>query len=401
MMRRKSQHLLALSNRISAMIRKLGSAFKSRLVAFIAIGLTAALLLAVASLEGQSGAQPPAPSPSKTTEQVFKNIQVLKGIPSDQLIPAMQFISSSLGVQCDFCHMAGAFEKDDKKPKQTARKMMQMMIIINQENFDSHREVTCNTCHRGSPKPVAIPAISADATPPLPQGLDEDQPPANFPSVDQILAKYVQAVGGMDAINKITSRSASGKITLGPRQFPVQIFDKTPNESAVFTHLPNGDSATIYNNHQGWSSTPGRPVRDMSSADSAAAALDADLQFPADANHIFKELRITGEEKIGDKQTYVMAGAREGQPPTRLYFDQQSGLLLREVRYADTPLGLNPTQIDYADYRDQGAVKTPFQWTISQPRGRSLIQIEQMQLNVPIDDSKFAKPSAPPAQEKQ
>jgi hypothetical protein len=354
-----------------------------------------------ASLKAQSGAQPPVPSPSKTTEQVYKNIQVLKGIPSDQLVPAMQFIASSLGVQCDFCHMAGAFEKDDKKPKQMARKMMQMMIIINQENFDSHREVTCNTCHRGSPRPVGIPVISADATPPLPQGLDDEKSPANLPSADQILAKYVQAVGGMEAVNKITSRTATGKITLGPRQFPVQIFDKSPNENSVVTHLPNGDSATIYNGQQGWSSTPGRPVRDMSSSDAAAAALDADLQFPADANHVFKELRVTGEEKIGDKATYVMAGAREGQPPTRLYFDQQSGLLLREMRYAETPLGLNPTQIDYADYRDQGGVKMPFQWTIAQPRGRSMIQIDQMQLNVPIDDSKFAKPPAPAIQEKQ
>jgi photosynthetic reaction center cytochrome c subunit len=386
---------------MSGMIRKLRSTFKSHFVASIAIGLTAALLLVVASLKAQSGAQPPVPSPSRTTDQVYKNIQVLKGIPSDQLVPAMQFIASSLGVQCDFCHMAGAFEKDDKKPKQMARKMMQMMIIINQENFDSHREVTCNTCHRGSPKPMAIPAISADATPPLPQGLDEDQPPASLPSVGQILAKYVQAVGGIEAINKITSRTATGKITLGPRQFPVRIFGKSPNESAVLTHLPNGDSATIYNGQQGWSSTPGRPVRDMSSADVAAAALDADLQFPADANRVFKELKVTGEEKIGVKPTYVMAGAREGQPPTRLYFDQQSGLLLREVRYAETPLGLNPTQIDYTDYRDQGGVKTPFQWTISQPRGRSMIQIEQMLLNVQIDDSKFAKPPAPAAIEKQ
>jgi len=372
---------------------------KLPLIVFLIASLVGALLIAVATVKAQSGAQPS--SPSKTTDQVFKNIQVLKGIPSDQLIPAMQFISSSLGVQCDFCHMAGAFEKDDKKPKQTARKMMQMMIIINQENFDSHREVTCNTCHRGSPRPVAIPVISADATPPLPQGLDEEKPPASLPSVEQILAKYVQAVGGMEAINKITSRTGTGKITLGPRQFPVQIFDKSPNENAVVTNLPNGESATIYNNQQGWSSTPGRPVRDMSSSDAAAAALDADLQFPADANHVFRELKVTGEEKIGDKATYVMAGAREGQPPTRLYFDQQSGLLLREVRYAETPLGLNPTQIDYEDYRDQGGVKTPFQWTISQPRGRSMIQIEQMQLNVPIDDSKFAKPPAPAATEKQ
>jgi photosynthetic reaction center cytochrome c subunit len=383
------------------MIRKLRSTFKLGHAAVITTGLAGALLVAAASLKAQSGAQPPTPSPSKTTEQAFKNIQVLKGIPSDQLIPAMQFMTSSLGVQCDFCHMAGAFEQDDKKPKLMARKMMQMMIIINQENFDSHREVTCNTCHRGSPKPVAIPVISADATPPFPQGLDEDMPPANLPSVDQILAKYVQAVGGMEAISKITTRAASGKVSLGPRQFPVQIFEKSPNENAVVTHLPNGDSATIYNGQQGWASMPGRPVRDMSTSDAASAALDADLQFPSDAKNVFKELRITGEEKIGEKATYVMAGAREGQPPTRLYFDQQSGLLLREVRYAETPLGLNPTQIDYADYRDQAGVKIPFQWTISQPRGRSMIQIDQMQMNVPIDDSKFAKPPAPAVPEKQ
>ena len=62
--------------------------------------------------------------PPKTTDQAFKNIQILKGIPADQLIPTMQFISASLGVECEYCHVEGAFDKDDKKPKQTARKMM-------------------------------------------------------------------------------------------------------------------------------------------------------------------------------------------------------------------------------------------------------------------------------------
>jgi hypothetical protein len=79
-------------------------------------------------LSGQSGPANPAASRTKMTEEVYKNIQTLKGIPADQLIPAMQFITYSLGVECSFCHVEGAFEKDDKKPKQTARKMMQMMF---------------------------------------------------------------------------------------------------------------------------------------------------------------------------------------------------------------------------------------------------------------------------------
>src|ERR1700734_2431996 len=95
----------------------------------------------------------------KTAEQQFKNIQTLKGIPADQLIPTMQFITASLGVECEFCHVQGAFEKDEKKTKQTARKMMEMMFTINQENFEGHREVTCYSCHRGSAKPVAMPPV--------------------------------------------------------------------------------------------------------------------------------------------------------------------------------------------------------------------------------------------------
>src|SRR5260370_23648665 len=64
----------------------------------------------------------PNTSVPKKTEEQFKNIQVLKGIPAEQLIPTMQFITASLGVDCEFCHVHNAFENDDKKPKQTPRK---------------------------------------------------------------------------------------------------------------------------------------------------------------------------------------------------------------------------------------------------------------------------------------
>src|SRR5512140_1367772 len=96
-------------------------------------------------LHAQSGTAPAVATP-KTAEQQFKNIQVLKGVPADQLIPTMQFISASLGVECDFCHVEHAFDKDDKKPKQFARKMIEMQNGINQDSFKGETEVTCNTC---------------------------------------------------------------------------------------------------------------------------------------------------------------------------------------------------------------------------------------------------------------
>jgi len=81
-----------------------------------------------------------APAGPKLAEEEYKNIQALKGLPAEQVIPSMQFIAAALGVECEYCHVAHANEKDDKKPKVTARKMINMMMAINKENFEGHRE---------------------------------------------------------------------------------------------------------------------------------------------------------------------------------------------------------------------------------------------------------------------
>jgi photosynthetic reaction center cytochrome c subunit len=109
---------------------------------------------------------------------------------------------------------------------------------------------------------------------------------------------------------------------------------------------------------------------------------------------IFLELSVEYPEKIGDREVYVLLGKKEGQAPVKLYFDEQSGLLVRLLRYAESPLGLVPTRIDYGDYRDTGGVRTPFRWTVAQPDGNATTQVEQIEQNVPIDDDKFVKPTS-------
>ncbi len=93
------------------------------------------------------------PHPPKLAEEVFKNIQAFKGMPAPELMNAMRSFTRSLGVRCDFCHVEGAFDKDDKEEKQTARKMILMARGINKDNFEGHMRVTCWTCHRGSTEP--------------------------------------------------------------------------------------------------------------------------------------------------------------------------------------------------------------------------------------------------------
>ena len=127
---------------------------------WLSAGLLVLLPTTGVPARGQTDPAKPATFKVKMAEEAYKNVQSLKGIPADQLIPSMQFITYSLGVECSFCHVEGAFEKDDKKPKQTARKMMQMMFTINHENFESKREVTCYSCHRGSSHPLATPIIT-------------------------------------------------------------------------------------------------------------------------------------------------------------------------------------------------------------------------------------------------
>jgi hypothetical protein len=347
-----------------------------------------------AQMQGNTASSSP-----KTAEQQFKNIQVLKTIPADQLIPSMQFISGSLGVECEFCHVEGAFDKDDKKPKQAARKMIQMMMAIDKDNFEDHREVTCNTCHRGSPHPASIPAIaSAEAAPTMEHHHGDEhaeQTNANQ-SADPILEKYLTAVGGVEALKKVSSRVEKGSATMGDRQIPIEIFTQAPDKRVSYLHLPNGDSVTAYDGSKGWLGNPGRPPRAMGASENEGARLDADLYFPSHLKEIFGSFKVGDPEKIGGEEALLVRAQREGKPVVKLYFDRQSGFLVRMVRYADTPVGLLPTQVDYADYRDSGGVKIPFRWTIGRPSGSFTIQLDHVDVNVPVDAAKFAPPAPPP-----
>jgi photosynthetic reaction center cytochrome c subunit len=361
----------------------------------------AAALLAARAQNPQQAAPSGAPTSGtpKTASQQFKNIQILKDVPADQVIPAMQFINASLGVDCEYCHVEHAFDKDDKKPKVTARKMMEMMITINQENFEGHRDVTCYTCHQGSAKPVSIPVIFAKEN--APETMEGGSITAfGNPVPESLLDKYLAAVGGADALKKITSRVAKGTVTaFGDQQMAVELFAKAPDKRVSVMRMKEGESVTAYDGKVGWLSVPGR-VHMMNLQESFGARMDADLAFAANVKSLYAKWETLPGEKIDGHDTWLVIGHKEGSPPLKLFFDQKSDLLLRLIRYIDSPLGYNPTQIDYADYRAVDGVKTPYRWTVARPGNRFTIQLEQLQQNVPVDDAKFVpppQPSPPPA----
>jgi photosynthetic reaction center cytochrome c subunit len=331
----------------------------------------------------------------KAAQPKFKNLQVLKDVPPDQLIPAMQFISASLGVECEFCHVRDAFDKDDKQSKQTARRMIQMMFALDKDHFQGERAVTCYTCHRGSAKPVSIPMV--DSTDPYlsearPAGEQTPDGRTNLPSADDVIEKYVQAVGGAAAVRNVSSRVESGTITFGGPAFPVEILSKPPSRQAVIVHLPAGDSVTVFDGLNGWLKSAVGPVRDLPRAEIEGAKLDADLQFAINLKKAFQELKVIRAEKISAHDSVLLFAANPSRPPVELYFDRQTGLLLRQLRFGSSPLGLNPTQIDYSDYKTFGGVQVPLHLVIARPNRTLEIQLLHVSQNALVDDAQFAHP---------
>jgi len=224
------------------------------------VALTAALAILGARAQSPAGQAPTTP---KLAEEQFKNIKVLNGIPAEQVIPAMQFITASLGVECEYCHVRQekgmAFDKDDKKPKIAARKMITMMLAINKDNFEGKREVTCFSCHRGAAEPIGTPIVATEELAAIAGA--EKKPaaaPAALPTSDQVFDKYLAASGGAEAVQKITSRVAKGTLTgFGGQHFPVDVYGKAPDKRISVMHLPGGDSITAFDGHSGWLSVPG------------------------------------------------------------------------------------------------------------------------------------------------
>ena len=387
---------------------------RAAIIAILSVGVAWGLGAAVANPQGGPELTPEQLR-GKKAEDVYKNIKALNGVPADQIVPAMQFITASLGTDCEYCHVRGAMDKDDKLPKVTARKMMQMMFAINKENFEGKREVTCYSCHHGSHEPAPTPIIAEEGPPPMPPGGPAmgghggaggpsvagpgepggpPRPPA-LPTGAALIDKYVQALGGADALAKITSRVEKGTITaFGNRQFPIEVFAKAPNKRMSVMHMENGDSITAFDGQTGWLAIGPRPPREMTGPEAEGAKLDADFHFATDIKQLYNRFRVFPPEKVGDHDAYVVVARAEGRPPLRLFFDKDSGLLVRLIRYQDTPLGMNPTQIDYADFRDAEGVKVPYRWTLARPGGHFTIQVEQIEQNAPVEDARFSMPAA-------
>ncbi|PYS53820.1 MAG: hypothetical protein DMG13_10870 [Acidobacteria bacterium] len=375
--------------------------FRSRRT-IIAIGTAVACMLTVALAIGQAGQAPKPPM----AEDVFKNVQVLKGIPVDEFMDTMGMFSAATSMNCTDCHTPDStttWEKfaNDTPKKQTARKMMLMVNAINKDNFRGVRSVTCYTCHRGDQRPKVVPSLTVQYSAPVEDPNEvEIFPNTGGPSADQVFEKYIQALGGTQRLANLTSFMAKGTYEgydTDHAKVPVEIFAKAPAQRATTVHAFFGDSVRTYDGRAGWIASADKPMplMPLTGGNLEGAKVEAILSFPAQLKQAFNQWRVSSTA-IDDREVRVLQGTNPRQPPVNLYFDE-SGLLVRLVRFADTPVGRVPTQVDYADYREVSGVKIPFRWIATWTDGQSTTQLSDVQPNAPIDAAKFARPApAPP-----
>ena len=385
----------------------------------------AATCFATAGLIGAFTALPAAQDKPLLAEQVFKNIQVLKGIPVDDFLGTMGIMAAALQFDCSDCHVAAGTEKvdwaADTPRKQMARVMVTMVATINKNNFGGRQLVTCWTCHRNRDKPLVTPVMATIYGTPTVEPDDVIPQVPGAPSAESILDKYIEAAGGAQRLAGLTSFVGKGtSVSFGGfgGGGDVELVAQAPDKRATIiifkAETGRGDQIRAYDGRTGWLRTPLNVLGEfqLTGTDLDGARVDAQLSFPGQIKQILTNLRTGPPTTIADlpaptSQSVLQQGVAldqthvvdvvQGTGPRNLlvtlYFDRQTGLLLRELRYGTSPIGRIPTQIDFADYRDVNGIKFPFRITFAWLDGRDSIVLNNITTNVSIDAAKFGRPA--------
>src|SRR3984893_15727220 len=381
--------------------------FKSRRAIRCAMGTMILCFLGTPWARSQSAKTGTDQKP-QLSEEAFKNIQVLRGIPVNEFMGTMGFFAASLSMNCTDCHVtesAGNWDRyaDDTPLKNTARRMVVMMNAINRADFGNTRLVTCYTCHRGVQHPEVTPSLAEQNGDPPPEDPDKVEVipgAAESPAAAaQIIDKFLQAVGGAQQLAKLNSFTAKGTYSGFDKDFkkvPVEIFAKAPGQRTTTAHLSGGDNTTTYDGREAWIAAADRPVPliMLTGGDLDGAKLDAGLAFPALVKQDLSKWHAGFPPvTIDGHALQVVEGTASGGTLVKLFFDKDSGLLVRQTRFIDTAVGLIPLHIDYSDYRAVSGVKMPFHWQVTWVDGQSTTELTDVQPNAPVAAAKFAKPA--------
>jgi hypothetical protein len=218
----------------------------------------------------------------------------------------------------------------------------------------------------------------------------------NAPSVDQILDHYVQAVGGKDAIQKITSRDMTGTLENSDdgTTSPAEIFAKAPNKYLAVVKLGDaGEMLEGWNGEKGWGKDPDSGLHDTEKAEQIAAKRDYDFYREIRLKELFPKMALSGKMKVDDRDAYIVEATSSDGATEKLYFDAETGLLVRrDFERVTIDDGIVLYEVDYDDYKDVDGLKLPSTVRRKTPDYTLTYRFTEIKQNVPVEDTKFNKP---------
>jgi hypothetical protein len=324
----------------------------------------------------------------ETAGQKFKNIKVLNDLPADQLGPMMNVMAASLGMDCKGCHAANDkdFEKDGNEHKEAARKMIKMVQDINKSAFEGKNEVTCNTCHNGRERPVAVAAVYPAAPPERPK-----QPDVK-PTIDQILEKYAASLGAKDVVAKVGSRYIkASRVEKDGKTTEVEEIWTKGSKSLMTTKYPDAAITEAFDGTTAWKRSGAEAIA-LRPFEIEQIKRDAMIFGNPDLKSVYTKLDYRIADKIDGHDVYLVQATTAGNQRERLYFDALTGSLVRRIAAMPTIVGVFQYQVDYADFKDFGGVKLPATIKFAVPAVSWTRKIIEVKNNEKVDDAKFAQP---------
>jgi hypothetical protein len=220
------------------------------------------------------------------------------------------------------------------------------------------------------------------------------QTPA-LPTVDQILDKYVTAVGGSAALGKVTSSHARGAVEIVDAQVngTFEISQKAPNKSLQVVDLgASGKQREGFDGRIGWIEDAMSAAREKTGADLAEARRGAIFPREINLKLQYPTMTVTGREAVGTRDAFVVTGTPADSPPVRLFFDVESGLLVRQIVTRQSPAGPMQVDVTFDDFRVVDGVKRAYVIKQVNPQFTAVIRLSEVKYNVPLDDAMFRKP---------
>lgn len=236
---------------------------------------------------------------------------------------------------------------------------------------------------------TALTAMAQDAQPKK-AGTPRLSEGSEVPSADQILNKYVQAIGGKAVVEKIKTRLIKGSVVTGGGSAPLQIFEKAPNKFYRQIESPvSGTSENGFNGTVAWSKNQ-RGLREVSGPEIASAKREYHLHREIELKEFYPQMTVKGKEKVGDREAYVIEAASADGTSEKLYFDAQTWLLTRW----DVSIRGTTVQTDYEDYKEVDGIRLAFTLRRSRADFSWTDKIDEIKHDLPIADTKFDKPTA-------